>query len=560
MKKSLTILIFVFIAGMFYYLTIFSKDNIDIEDIEPIDISVDSNQVHNNKPAKNTMPGVIRAGVNKPSTSIIRSTVDSGDEPEYISDILDSRIDRQKDAIAGERILTFYDENDLKSFINIAENNGIVIIDSLNSMNSVRIKITDKDALKKVLRNAPAPIESGGNYEMYPPNPENLPDIDSPIAKQQNKAFGNALSWIGIVGDNKDFGKGVLVAVLDSEVARNSSLKDSYDKVIHITSGNEDEKHGTSVATIIAGNGNVSKGVAPSAKILSIDVVDADGKGNTFDIAKGIKKAVDAGAKVINISMGSYGDSAIVRQAVDYATANDVVIVASTGNDSKQVAYPAAYDDVIAVGAVDASSIITSFSNYGSEVDIVAPGLFVETSDPADNKTYFSGTSAAAPFVSGAIAALISERSDVSPIAAAKLIVDTANDVGIPGDDQLYGAGTLDLGRALNSNKEGIFDMAAGQPSISYDVGVAPALMLFVQNRGTEYIANAEMDVAINGTTTTVDFGGVEVGQTVSKELLLDSYLSPGVKTIVVDYEAKMNGQTDSILSNNRFHAEFQRR
>jgi len=556
MKKSLTILIFVFIAGIVYYLTIFSRDDLDIQNIEPIDISIDV--VAPKAPFKNPFSGVIRAGDEKPSFPSIGPVL-SDDEPKYISDVLDSSIDRQKDAIAGERILTFYDENDLKSFINIAENNGIIIIDSFDSMKSVRIKITDKEALKKVLRAAPPPIESGGNYEVYPPNPEKLPDIDSPIAKQQNRAFGNALSWIGIVGDNKNFGKGVIVAVLDSEVARNSSLNDAYDKVIHITSGNEDETHGTSVATIIAGNGNVSKGVAPSAKILSIDVVDADGKGNTFDIAKGIKKAVDAGAKVINISMGSYGDSAIVRKAVAYAKANDVVIVASTGNDSKQVAYPAAYDDVIAVGAVDASSIITSFSNFGSEVDITAPGLFVETSDPADNKTYFSGTSAAAPFVSGAIAALISEGSYVSPIQAAKLIVDTANDVGVPGDDQLYGSGTLDLGRALNADKKGIFDLAAGQPSISYDDTV-PALMLFVQNRGTEYIVNAVMDVAINGTTTTVDFGGVEVGQTVSRELLLDSYLSPGVKTIVVDYEAKIEGKTDSNLSNNRFHAEFQRR
>ena len=555
MKKSLTILIFVFIAGIVYYLTIFSRDDLDIGNIDPVDISVDV--VAKKTPSKNPLTGVIRASGEKPSSPSIRSVVSSDDK--YISDILDSSIDRQKDAIAGERILTFYDENDLKEFINIAENNGIIIIDSLDSMNSVRIKITDKEVLKKVLRAAPSPIESGGNYEVYPPNPETLPDIDSPIAKQQNRAFGNALSWIGIVGDNKDFGKGVIVAVLDSEVARNSSLNDAYDKVIHITSGNEDETHGTSVATIIAGNGNVSKGVAPAAKILSIDVVDANGKGNTFDIAKGIKKAVDAGAKVINISMGSYGDSAIVRQAVDYATANDVVIVASTGNDSKQVAYPAAYDDVIAVGAVDSSSIITSFSNYGSEVDIVAPGLFVETSDPADNKTYFSGTSAAAPFVSGAIAALISQGSDISPISAAKRIVDTANDVGVPGDDQLYGSGTLDLGRALNADKKGIFDLAAGQPSISYDDTV-PALMLFVQNRGTEYIVNAVMDVAINGTTTTVDFGGVEVGQTVSRELLLDSYLSPGVQTIVVDYEAKIEGKTDSNLSNNRFHAEFQSR
>ncbi len=555
MKKTITILIFIFVTGIVCYLAIFSKQDIEFENIDPIDFSIDLPV--RKTPLKKSLTGVIRADVEKPSYPIIRTVVSS--DPKYISEVLDSSIDRQTDAIAGERVLTFYDENDLKDFINIAENNGIVIIDSFDSMNSVRIKITDKDALRKVLREAPPPIESGGNYEIYPPNPEKLPDIDTPIAKQQNRAFSDALSWIGIVGENKDFGKGVLVAVLDSKVARNSSLHDSYAKAIHITSGNKDETHGTAVATIIAGNGNVVKGVAPSARILSIDVVDANGKGNTFDVAKGIKKAVDSGANVINISMGSYGDSAIVRQAVAYAKDNDVVIVASTGNDSKQVAYPAAYDDVVAVGAVDASSIITSFSNYGSEVNITAPGLFVETSDPADNKSYFSGTSAAAPFVSGAIAALISEGSDVSPIDAAKLIIATANDVGLPGDDHLYGAGTLDLGRALNSNKAGIFDLAAGQPSISYDE-TAPALVLFVQNRGTEYIASAGMDVSINGTTTTVDFGGVEVGQTVSRELLLNSYLSPGVQTIVVDYEAKIYGQTDSNLSNNRFHAVFQRR
>ena len=559
MKRSILILVLIFVVGLLYYRAVLSN-KLDT-DINDLDLQIETSQdVASKKNRPNQMAGVIRADANSPRTTVPKRTaIDSSvDEPEYVSDILSDKIDRQRDAIAGERVLTFYDENDLLRFKELAENNGIIIIDSLDSLNSICIRVSDKNALRKVLQDAPLPIESGGNYETYPPNPEKLPDIDSPIVKK-NRRFINALDWIGVEGDNSDWGEGVLVAVLDSEVSRNSSLKDAYDKTIHVAAGNESEAHGTSVATIIAGNGNVAKGVAPGSKILSIDVVDANGKGNTFDIARGIKLAVDAGAKVINISMGSYGDASIVRKAVDYATANNVVIVASTGNDATSVAYPAAYDDVIAVGAVDATSIIADFSNYGQEVDIVAPGILVETSDSEDNRSYFSGTSASAPFVSGAIAAVLSENPNLSPIEAGKLIVDTANDVGVPGDDQLYGAGTLDIGRALKADDKGIYDLAAGQPSISYD-GVAPSLMLFVQNRGTEYIKNAEMDVQINGTTTTIDFGGVDVGETVSKELLLNSYLGHDVKIIVIDYEAKNVGETDVNPSNNRFHSEFKRR
>ncbi|MDA3799019.1 MAG: S8 family serine peptidase [Kiritimatiellae bacterium] len=560
MKKTIIILILVFVAGLVYYHAVLSK-RLDT-DLDGIDVQIEtSKDVSSNKNKPKQMTGVIRADSKSTRTPIPERmpVSSSADEPKYISDILSDKIDRQRDAISGERILTFYDENDLLRFKEIAENRGIIIVDSLDSLNSVRIKITDKNVLRKVLRDAPLPIDSGGNYEIYPPNPEKLPNVDSPVVKDKNRRFINALNWIGVDGDNKDWGNGVLVAVLDSEVARNSSLKNAYDKTLHVTAGNESAAHGTFVATIIAGNGNVATGVAPGARILSIDVVDANGKGNTFDIARGIKLAVDSGVKVINISMGSYGDASIVRKAVDYATANNVVIVASTGNDATSVAYPAAYDDVIAVGAVDAASIIADFSNYGQEVDIVAPGIFVETSDPEDNRSYFSGTSASAPFVSGSIAAVLSANPNLSPIQAANLIVDSANDVGVPGDDQLYGAGTLDIGRALKAGEKGIYDLAAGQPSISYDSTV-PSLMLFVQNRGTEYIADAIMDVQINGTTTTVGFGGVNVGESVSKELLLDSYLGPNVKIIVVDYEAKIAGQTDVNQSNNRFHAEFQRR
>ena len=132
--------------------------------------------------------------------------------------------------------------------------------------------------------------------------------------------------------------------------------------------------------------GGLAQGAAPGATILEYVVLDGVGRGDSFTLAKAIYAAVDQGAKVINMSLGSTGDSSVVRDAVAYALSKDVALVAATGNEAiNRVAYPAAYDGVVAVGSVDGDPVNAQhlyFSNRGAAVDVVAPGFAVVANWP----------------------------------------------------------------------------------------------------------------------------------------------------------------------------------
>lgn len=138
--------------------------------------------------------------------------------------------------------------------------------------------------------------------------------------------------------------------------------------------------HGTHVAGTIAALTNNSQGVSgvcwggSGIRILPIRVLDDSGIGTSFDVARGIVYAVEHGAKVLNMSLGSPSDSSIIRDAIKYAYDNDVVVVCAAGNDNGSLRYPAKYPETIAVGAVRLDKERAWYSNYGPELDVVAPG------------------------------------------------------------------------------------------------------------------------------------------------------------------------------------------
>jgi len=112
-----------------------------------------------------------------------------------------------------------------------------------------------------------------------------------------------------------------------------------------------------------------------NVKAMPVKVLDAKGDGYDADVAEGIYWAVDNGADVINMSLGGAGDDPILHDAVSYAVSEGVTVVAAAGNDgSADFQYPAAYPEVVAVAATDASGGLTDFSSYGAWVDITAPG------------------------------------------------------------------------------------------------------------------------------------------------------------------------------------------
>lgn len=228
------------------------------------------------------------------------------------------------------------------------------------------------------------------------------------------------------------------------------------------TDNNASEYHGTRVSGIIAAEMNNAinmSGVAPGCKIMTIKALTASGVGDYAGIAEGITYAVNNGASVINMSLGGSSGSDTVLAAVNNAIANNVVVVAASGNDGvgSPVNFPASIPAVIAVGATDASNSLASFSCTGATLDLVAPGVNIistiapntisSTSDSSGN----DGTSFSAPIVSG-VAALI--RSLFPTMTVAKVteyLTLTATDLGSSGTDNFFGHGLLNATLAIQS-------------------------------------------------------------------------------------------------------------
>jgi thermitase len=209
--------------------------------------------------------------------------------------------------------------------------------------------------------------------------------------------------------------------------------------------------HGTHVAGIIAADTNNHKGVAggcPNCKLLVAKVFDGKNTGTVTRFAEGITWSADHGAEVINLSFTHPLYSRVEKSAIDYARKKGAVVVAAAGNeDTNDTMYPAAYrDSVIAVTATNKQNRRASFSNYGSWVDVAAPGVEVLSTIPGGYASW-SGTSMAAPHVSALAGLLASQGRGRKSIEAR--ITDTSVDLGPRGRDPHYGAGRISADRAV---------------------------------------------------------------------------------------------------------------
>ncbi|SFF51966.1 type VII secretion-associated serine protease mycosin [Actinoplanes philippinensis] len=270
---------------------------------------------------------------------------------------------------------------------------------------------------------------------------------------------------------NYSDGAGVTVAVIDSGVdAHHVDLEGQVlpglDLVDRKGDGESDPVgHGTTVSAIIAGRNDDQAGVtgiAPKAKILPVRVLDED---NRYDdaliVAKGLRWAVDNGAKVVNLSLGGSGSSATLAAAIDYAFAKDVVVVACTGNatgtsTSKSsnygVWYPAREPGVIAVGGTERNGEgLWSGSIRGKETVVTAPATDLVGARP---RGYWrvQGTSFAAPMVAATAALIRSRWPDMSAPEVVNRIIRTASDRGAPGRDPEFGFGVIDPVKALTAD------------------------------------------------------------------------------------------------------------
>ncbi|MGP4014265.1 type VII secretion-associated serine protease mycosin [Saccharopolyspora sp. 5N708] len=252
-------------------------------------------------------------------------------------------------------------------------------------------------------------------------------------------------------------GAGQLVAVIDSGV--DGAVPQLVGRVLpgvdvvrgSGTAADDCVGHGTFVAGIIAAQqvpGVAFSGVAPAARILPIRQTSSGSDGTAGSMATSIRVAVDSGAKVINISASAQYGSAELAAAVDYAAAHDVLIVAAASNAAAQgnpKAYPAAYPSVLAVGAIDGQGNRAEFSETGSYLSLVAPGVDILSVGPrGPGHLVGDGTSYAAPFVAGAAALVRAAFPDLSAPQVKHRLEATANHPPAALPDPLLGWGVVD--------------------------------------------------------------------------------------------------------------------
>jgi len=275
-------------------------------------------------------------------------------------------------------------------------------------------------------------------------------------AGYENQGAYQQVSW----GDSarRATGDGVVVAVLDTGIDAGhpvfaGRLLPGYNAVdpgsepldVADGAGSAAVGHGTMVAGIVAR-------IAPEARIMPVKILNGAGKGRGINAAKGIYFAVAQGARILNMSFGSFRRSAALNEALDHAERAGAVLVGSAGNEGlERVHFPATGKGALAVGAVEADYTKAAYSNYGSWIRVVAPGTGIRSTYPGGGYATWTGTSFAAPFVSAAAALLFSTGPGMTEDLVKSTLRGTARSVDPmnPGYEGKLGNGIIDMDAAV---------------------------------------------------------------------------------------------------------------
>lgn len=300
------------------------------------------------------------------------------------------------------------------------------------------------------------------------------------------------------------------IAIVDTGVAGSQAdlsghVQPGYNFVGDNTDTSDDNGHGTHVAGIVSAATNNATGIASigfKGSILPIKVLDHTGAGTYGDVASGIVYAADRGAKIINISLGGSSSSATLLEAVRYALGRGVVVVAAAGNNSNDSAvYPAAYPGVIAVTATAQDDSLASFSSYGNHVYISAPGVSIISTYNNGGYATLSGTSMAAPAVSGLIGLALSRGSTTAQTVLNDLKA-TSDKVGGYAYDQngwnrYYGYGRINAARLLAAPTNELVPVVQTAEAAPPPAGEQP--------KNKPATAGKQFDVSIGGFVDSID-------------------------------------------------------
>jgi thermitase len=320
----------------------------------------------------------------------------------------------------------------------------------------VKVTLGAEDSLIQSMRGRPevAFVERNGIYEAtFIPNDTNWPlQWNMPMIK------ANA-SWDTYRGSSE-----VTIAIIDTGILYNhpdlaaNYKSGGYDWDNKEPDPIDDNSHGTHCAGITAAVLNNALGVAGVAqvKVWTEKVLNNLGSGSWDDIASGIIHATDKGVNVISMSLGGYGYSSLVENAVNYAYARGVLLVAAAGNDYLNIdsspCYPASYANVIAVSATNsADNFDSSSSNYGNKVEVSAPGTSIYSTILGNSYGYKTGTSMATPHVAGLLALIWSYKPQLTNAQVRNALHTAVDDKGAVGKDMYYGYGRINCQRIISS-------------------------------------------------------------------------------------------------------------
>jgi len=274
----------------------------------------------------------------------------------------------------------------------------------------------------------------------------------------------NQWGWYRIKADKAYkkgyYGSGIIVAVLDTGIDDDhpdlaANIVDGWNFVDNNDNVTDLDGHGTMVSGIIGAVANNSigiVGVSPKVRIMPLKVLSSS-DGSWIDLDRAIIRAANNGARIIVMSLGGKYSllSPATEAAIKYAYQKGCILIAASGNNnSSKPFYPAAYEEVIAVSAIDQNDTKAGFSNFGDYIDFCAPGVDILATWKDGSYAYGSGTSFAAPFVAGVIALMLSKYPSLSTDDVIATLRIRVEDLGEMGWDQFYGWGLIDADAVIS--------------------------------------------------------------------------------------------------------------
>lgn len=363
-------------------------------------------------------------------------------------------------------------------------------------------------------------------------SPVSLFDMQEDITQLRTEDWSHAMLGVNYAEKNGLFGNGVKIGLIDSGIR--ADFAEITGAVVtqgvnYLVSEDSKERtdtddyvgHGTFVASIIASD---VVGIAPWAEIIPLKCFGTKRTSISYIVSAIYAAVDDYHCDIINMSLGTATDNPFLREAIDYAYDSGTILIAASGNLSNRAVsagndvlyYPAAYDKVIGVGAVDSEKQIASFSVQNKSVWVTAPGDGV-TGLSRSGTGYKSGggTSYAAPYVAAAAALALEADPELTPELFAELLKDTAEDLGSEGFDNTFGNGLINIGLLLaetrNDSNSLILSIYGGEVCIStYQPSLGRKLSVV--------LASYESDGRLEDTS--VIFNGVE-------EYVLNNYALP---------------------------------